>query len=77
MRLTNRYAVATAAIEERPGRYLGYFENKFGSSWCSCMRTASLRLWCCTATSAGSRIASRTQAAWRMWETSTRRNGRL
>ena len=30
MRLTNGRAVAAAVIEERPGRYLGYFENKFG-----------------------------------------------
>jgi hypothetical protein len=30
MRLTNRRAVAAPVIEERPGRYLGYFENKFG-----------------------------------------------
>ena len=30
IRLTNRHAVAAPVIEERPGRYLGYFENKFG-----------------------------------------------
>ena len=30
MRLTNRHASAAPVIEERPGRYLGYFENKFG-----------------------------------------------
>jgi hypothetical protein len=30
MRLTNHHASVAAVIEERPGRYLGYFENKFG-----------------------------------------------
>ncbi|MGH3025966.1 MAG: tyrosine-type recombinase/integrase, partial [Gaiellaceae bacterium] len=30
LRLTNRHASAPAMLEERPGRYLGYFENKFG-----------------------------------------------
>jgi hypothetical protein len=30
MRLTNHHPAAAPAIEERPGRYLGYFENKFG-----------------------------------------------
>ena len=30
MRLTNHHASAAPAIEQRPGRYLGYFENKFG-----------------------------------------------
>jgi hypothetical protein len=30
MRVTNRHAVAAPVIEERPGRYLGYFENRFG-----------------------------------------------
>ena len=30
MRLTNHHSSAALAIEERPGRYLGYFENKFG-----------------------------------------------
>ena len=30
LRVSNRHAVAAPAIEERPGRYLGYFENKFG-----------------------------------------------
>ena len=30
MRLANRHASAGPAIEQRPGRYLGYFENKFG-----------------------------------------------
>ena len=29
LRVSNRHAVAPA-IEERPGRYLGYFENRFG-----------------------------------------------
>ena len=29
LRVRNRHAGAPA-IEERPGRYLGYFENKFG-----------------------------------------------
>jgi len=29
LRVSNRHASA-AMIEERPGRYLGYFENKFG-----------------------------------------------
>ena len=29
LRLSNRHAAALA-IEERPGRYLGYFENRFG-----------------------------------------------
>jgi hypothetical protein len=29
LRVSNRHAAAPA-IEERPGRYLGYFENKFG-----------------------------------------------
>ena len=30
VRLTNHHAAAAPMIEERPGRYLGYFENKFG-----------------------------------------------
>jgi len=30
MRLTNHDASAAPAIEQRPGRYLGYFENRFG-----------------------------------------------
>jgi hypothetical protein len=30
MRLTNHHASAAPAIEQRPGRYLGYFENEFG-----------------------------------------------
>ena len=30
LRVSNRHAAAAPAIEERPGRYLGYFENKFG-----------------------------------------------
>jgi hypothetical protein len=30
MRLTNHHTSPAPAIEERPGRYLGYFENKFG-----------------------------------------------
>ena len=29
LRVSNRHAVALA-IEERPGRYLAYFENRFG-----------------------------------------------
>jgi hypothetical protein len=31
--VSNRQAVAAPAIEERPGRYLGYFENKFGEQF--------------------------------------------
>ena len=30
LRLTNRHGVRAPAIEERPGRYIGYFENAFG-----------------------------------------------
>jgi hypothetical protein len=30
IRLSNRHASVAAVIEERPGRYLAYFENKFG-----------------------------------------------
>ena len=30
LRVSNGHAVAAPAIVERPGRYLGYFENKFG-----------------------------------------------
>ena len=30
LRLTNRHGVSAPAIEERPGRYIGYFENAFG-----------------------------------------------
>jgi hypothetical protein len=30
MRLTNRHGSPAPAIEQRAGRYLGYFENKFG-----------------------------------------------
>jgi hypothetical protein len=30
LRVSNHHAAAAPAIEERPGRYLGYFENKFG-----------------------------------------------
>ena len=30
MRLSSRDASVAAVIEERPGRYLAYFENKFG-----------------------------------------------
>ena len=41
--VSNRHAAAAPAIEERLGRYLGYFENKFGERFsASCMRTASL-----------------------------------
>jgi hypothetical protein len=32
LRVSNRHAGAPA-IEERPGRYLGYFENKFGEQF--------------------------------------------
>ena len=31
--VSNRHAAAAPAIEERPGRYLGYFENKFGEQF--------------------------------------------
>jgi hypothetical protein len=30
IRLINRHAVPAPVIEARPGRYLGYFENRFG-----------------------------------------------
>jgi len=30
MRVTNHHASAAPVIEQRLGRYLGYFENKFG-----------------------------------------------
>jgi len=30
MRLTSRHSAQAPVIEERPGRYFGYFENKFG-----------------------------------------------
>jgi hypothetical protein len=30
MRLSNHHASLAPVIEERPGRYLGYFENNFG-----------------------------------------------
>ncbi len=30
LRLTNHHSAAAPAIQERLGRYLGYFENKFG-----------------------------------------------
>jgi hypothetical protein len=30
LRVSNHHAAAALAIEERPGRYLGYFQNKFG-----------------------------------------------
>ena len=30
MRLRNRHVPVAAVIEERPGRYLAYFENRFG-----------------------------------------------
>ena len=30
LRLTNQHTVAPPVVEERPGRYLGYFVNKFG-----------------------------------------------
>jgi hypothetical protein len=30
LRVSNRHAAAAPAIDERPGRYLRYFENKFG-----------------------------------------------
>jgi hypothetical protein len=30
LRLSNHHASLAPVIEERPGRYLGYFENKFG-----------------------------------------------
>jgi len=33
MRPINRHAVAAPVIEERPGRYLGYFEHKFGEQF--------------------------------------------
>ena len=30
LRVGNHHAAAASAIEERPGRYVGWFENKFG-----------------------------------------------
>jgi hypothetical protein len=30
LRLTSRRSAPVPVIEQRPGRYLGYFENKFG-----------------------------------------------
>jgi hypothetical protein len=30
LRLTNHHEVPAPPIEERPGRYIGYFENAFG-----------------------------------------------
>jgi hypothetical protein len=30
VRLTNHHAAVAPMIKQRPGRYLGYFENKFG-----------------------------------------------
>lgn len=30
LRVSDHHAAAAPAIEERPGRYLGYFENQFG-----------------------------------------------
>jgi hypothetical protein len=30
LQLSNRHASVAAVIEERPGRYLAFFENKFG-----------------------------------------------
>ena len=30
VRLTNHHSAVAPSIEERPGRYLGYFVNKFG-----------------------------------------------
>jgi hypothetical protein len=30
MHLTNHHASAAPPIEQRPGRYVGYFENRFG-----------------------------------------------
>ena len=33
LRVSNRHAAALPAIEERPGRYLGYFENRFGEQF--------------------------------------------
>ena len=30
LRLTNHHSAAAPSIQERPGRYLGYFVNKFG-----------------------------------------------
>jgi hypothetical protein len=69
MRLSNHHASLAPVIEERPGRYLRYFENKFGERWCSCTTTVSLTPRCCSAMSAGSRVASATQAGCRMRET--------
>jgi hypothetical protein len=33
LRVSNRHAAALPAVEERPGRYLGYFENRFGEQF--------------------------------------------
>ena len=33
MRLTSRHSAPVPVIEERAGRYLGYFENKFGEQF--------------------------------------------
>jgi len=36
LQLTNRHAASCGApprIAERPGRYIGYFENEFGEQW--------------------------------------------
>jgi len=54
LRLTNHHTVAPPVIEERPGRYLGYFVNKFGEQLV--FTTTTLTPPCFSATSTGSRV---------------------
>jgi hypothetical protein len=69
LRLTSDDTAAPPVIEERPGRYLGYFVNKFGEQLVFVHDDGDAHATLFTGTSTGSRIASLTQAVGRMRET--------
>jgi hypothetical protein len=69
MRLTNHHAGTAPAIEERPGRYLGYFENKFGEQLVFVHDDGEPDAAVFLAMSTGSRVASPTLGVCRMRET--------
>jgi hypothetical protein len=54
--VTNQHTVAPPVIEERPGRYLGYFVNKFGEQLVFVHDEGTLTPPCFSATLTGSRV---------------------
>ena len=69
LRLTSHHTTAPPVIEERPGRYLGYFVNKFGEQLVFVHDDGDAHATLFMATSTGSHIASPMQAVGRMRET--------